>query len=62
LTYNRIIIYKFKNRKFEYQKKIYLKPYTQKEAITTRDNKTIYIADEKQKVIGGGNLYKIKLN
>ena len=62
LTYNRMIIYKFKKGKFEYQKKIYLKPYTQKEAIATRDNKTIYIADEKQKMIGGGNLYKIKLN
>lgn len=62
LTYNRMIIYKMKNGKLEYQKKIYLKPYSQKEAIATRDNKTVYIADEKQKVIGGGNLYKIKLD
>lgn len=62
LTYNRMIIYKMKNGKFEYQKKIYLKPYSQKEAITTRDNKTVYIADEKQKIVGGGNLYKIKLD
>lgn len=62
LTYNRMIIYKLRNGKLEYQKKIPLKPYSQKEAITTRDNKTIYIADEKQKLLGGGNLYKIKLD
>ncbi len=62
LTYNRMIIYKIKNGKLEYQKKVSLAPYSQKEAIATRDNKTIYIADEKQKVIGGGNLYKIKLD
>lgn len=62
LTYNRVVIYKIKNGKFEFQQRIYLKPYTQKEAIATHDNKTIYIADEKQKVIGGGNLYKINMN
>lgn len=61
LTYNRMIVYKIKKGNFIYHKKVYLKPYTQKEAIATRDNKTIYIADEKQKVIGGGNLYKLKL-
>ena len=56
-----MIIYKIKNGKFELQRAIYLKPYSQKEAITTRDNKTIYISDEKQKIVGGGNLYKIRL-
>jgi hypothetical protein len=62
LTYNRIIVYSMKNGGFEFKEKIYLKPYSQKEAIATIDNKTIYIADEKQKMLGGPNLYKLKLN
>jgi hypothetical protein len=61
LTYNRLIIYQFKNGQLSYLKKIYLKPYTQKEALTTRDNKILYISDEKQKILGGGDLYKLKL-
>lgn len=61
LTYNRLLIYQFKNGEMTFQKKIYLKPYTQKEALTTRDNKTLYISDEKQKILGGGDLYELKL-
>lgn len=62
LTYNRIQIYKIKNGKFEFFRKIELHPFTQKEALTTRDNKVVYITDEKQKILGGGNLYKLKLH
>lgn len=62
LTYNRIQIYKIKNGKFEFFRKITLHPFTQKEALATRDNKVVYITDEKHKILGGGNLYKIKLH
>lgn len=62
LTYNRMNIYKIRNGKFELQRKVFLKPYTQKESITTKDNKIIYIADEKHWLLGGGNLYKIRID
>ena len=44
-----------------YKEQHYTKPYTQKEAITTKDNRTIYLTDEVQKIVGGGKLYKIEI-
>ena len=34
---------------------------TQKEAVLVIDKNTLMIADEKQKIVGGGNLYKMKM-
>ena len=34
---------------------------TQKESILVIDKSTIMIADEKQRLVGGGNLYKMKI-
>ena len=61
LTYNRFLIYQLVQGKWMYKEQHYTKPYTQKEAITTKDNRTIYLSDEVQKIVGGGKLYKIEI-
>ncbi len=62
LTYNRMIGYKLIDDKFKLIKTIPLKPYSQKEAIITKDNKLFYIADEKHPILGGGKLYQLTIN
>ena len=62
LTYNRIVGYQLVNNEFKLFKTIPLRPYTQRESLTTKDNRTFYIADEKQKILGGGKLYKLILD
>lgn len=62
MTYNRIKIYKriwgifFLIDEFKFDE------LTQKESIKVLSNNNIFIADEKQVVIGGGNLYKLKID
>jgi len=60
LTYNRMIIHSFVNGKAKYESHQTLLPITQKEALAVHPNGKIYIADERQKIIGGGNMYIIK--
>ena len=61
-TYNRIVVYQMINNRFEFEKIITTTPYSQKEAITiSKDQSTIFLTDEVQKIIGGGKLYKINL-
>jgi hypothetical protein len=61
-TYNRIVVYEFENNTFHFKKIIHTTPYSQKEAITiSKDHSTLFLTDEVQKIIGGGNLYKINL-
>ena len=62
LTYNRMIEYKLIDNKFQLIRTIHLRPYTQKEAIITKDNIHFYISDEKQRILGGGKLYKLTIN
>lgn len=61
LTYNRV----FKLNIADLNKKstftAVFERTTQKEAIIVIDKQTIMIADEKQKIVGGGNLYKMKI-
>lgn len=59
ITYNRIIKYKVENRKAIFQKQYGL-GLTQKEALTINSKGLIYIADEKHKLLGGGNLHTLK--
>jgi len=59
LTYNRIIKYKVENRKAIFQKQYGL-GITQKEALAVSKKGLIYIADEKHKLLGGGNLHTLK--
>lgn len=61
LTYNRFLIYQLVQGKWTYKEQHYTKPYTQKEAITTKDNRTIFLTDEVQKIVGGGKLYKMEI-
>lgn len=62
LTYNRILGYRLKDNTYELQRTIKLHPYTQKEALITKDNINFYLADEKQRILGGGKLYKLILD
>ena len=60
LTYNRIITHTFENGRAKYESHQTLLPITQKEAIAIHSNGKIYVADERQKIVGGGNMYIIK--
>ncbi len=60
LTYNRIIIHTFENGRAKYESHQTLLPITQKEAIAVHSNGKVYVADERQKIVGGGNMYIIK--
>jgi hypothetical protein len=60
-TYNRFLIYSFDGNRVTFEKQVSTLPYSQKEAILTKDNKTIYLTDEEQKFMGGRHLYKIEL-
>lgn len=61
LTYNRFLIYKYQQGSWVFQEQHFTQPYSQKEALITKDNRTIYITDEVQKIVGGGKLYKMEL-
>ncbi|MNJ88802.1 hypothetical protein D3C87_63590 [compost metagenome] len=60
LTYNRVIIHTFENGRAKYESHQTILPITQKEAIAVHPNGKMYIADERQKLVGGGNMYVIK--
>ncbi len=59
LTYNRVIAYDLKNGKAIYHSEHGLS-LTQKESLTVGPKGLIYIADERHKLLGGGNLYTLK--
>ena len=59
ITYNRIIKYKVEKRKAIFQKQYEL-GISQKEALAVSKKGLIYIADEKHKLLGGGNLHTLK--
>ena len=61
LTYNRFLIYNYLQGRWVFQEQHFTNPYSQKEAIITKDNRTIYLTDELQKIVGGGKLYKMEL-
>lgn len=61
-TYNRIIIFKYANNSFKKIKELKFKDVSQKESLVVIDDKTIFVADEKHRVLGGGYLIKYKLS
>ncbi len=61
LTYNRFLVYNYQIGRWVFQEQHFTNPYSQKEAIITKDNRTIYLTDELQKIVGGGKLYKMEL-
>lgn len=59
LTYNRVLIYTFKDKIPLFKNQISMQPLSQKEAIAVRKNGKVYVADEVQKIVGGGNVYVV---
>lgn len=60
MTYNRILIKSWKNGKFQGDEVIKFSRLTQKESIVISPKGCIFIADEKRRFLGGGNLYRFK--
>lgn len=60
LTYNRYIVYTIDGGKLQYQYHQTLLPLTQKESLAIHPKGNIYLADERNKLLGGGNLYVLK--
>jgi len=61
LTYNRVFKLNITDLNKKSTFETVFERTTQKEAIIVIDKQTIMIADEKQKIVGGGNLYKMKI-
>lgn len=59
LTYNRVISYSFNTGKIKYLAHQTFNPITQKEALAIGPNNKLYIADERNKLTGGGHLYVV---
>ena len=59
LTYNRIIIYTIHKGKFTFSHSISLDTVSQYESMAINSKGIIYIADEKNKLLGGGYLYTV---
>lgn len=57
LTYNRIFTYEICENKLKLLHKTKLKPYTQKEALTVRNDGFAAVGDEKHPKLGGGKIY-----
>lgn len=62
MTYNRVIIKKLVNGEFIGDENINFKTYSQKEALVVKSKMEIYVADEKQIMLGGPRMYHIDVN
>lgn len=62
MTYNRVVIKKLVNGEFVGDENINFKTYSQKESLVVRTKMDIYVADEKQIMLGGPRLYHIEVN
>lgn len=62
MTYNRIQIYRVVWGNFILEREINFDSLSQKESILVINKESIFVADEKHSIIGGGNLYKLDLN
>jgi len=61
ITYTHLYIYEIKPSEFKLINQVNLGNYTQKESVLYINSNLILIADEVQKLIGGGKLYQLKL-
>ena len=59
-TYNRLIKYKLKKKTFELKKTLLYKKFNQKEAISINSKGDLYLANEKNKLLGPASLRVIK--
>ena len=62
MTYNRVVIKKLENGKFVGDENINFKTFSQKESLVVKTKKEIYVADEKQLMLGGPRMYRIEVN
>jgi hypothetical protein len=62
MTYNRVIIKKLVKGRFVGEENINFKTYSQKEALVVKSKMEIYVADEKQLMLGGPRMYHIEVN
>jgi hypothetical protein len=62
LTYNRMIIYTMTDNKPVFKEQVNMLPISQKECLAVKKKGVIYIADERHKLLGGGNIFIVKLN
>ena len=60
VTYNRILIYTIQDDKLKYDRKISLETISQYESIAVSPTGKIYVADERNKLLGGGKIYIVK--
>lgn len=62
MTYNRVIIKKLVDGEFVGEENINFKTFSQKEALVVKSKLEIYVADEKQIMLGGPRMYHIDVN
>jgi len=62
LTYNRLLIYDFRQKKAVLKTEVPMAPISQKESIAIRKDGTVYVVDERQKLLGGGTIFVITQN
>lgn len=62
MTYNRVVIKKLVDGKFVGEENISFKTYSQKEALVVKSKMELYVADEKQIMLGGPRMYRIEVN
>lgn len=62
MTYNRVIIKKLVDGKFVGEENINFKTFSQKESLVVKSKLEIYVADEKQVMLGGPRMYHIDVN
>lgn len=62
MTYNRVLIKKEVKGEFVGDEKINFKTYSQKEALVVKSKMEMYVADEKQALLGGPRMYRIEVN
>ncbi|MDG1333858.1 MAG: hypothetical protein P8P74_16085 [Crocinitomicaceae bacterium] len=62
MTYNRVIIKNLVDGEFVGEENINFKTYSQKEALVVKSKMELYVADEKQIMLGGPRMYRIEVN
>lgn len=62
LTYTRYIAKKLVNGKFEDDHEFMFDNLAQRESIVVKDNYTLYVADEKNPLVGDVKLYRVRIN
>lgn len=60
LTQDRMIQFDFSNSIPRKKSSLSIFPLSQKESISVRSNGTVYICDERQRVIGGGHIFRVR--